>query len=229
MTPEQQARLRELLLEGLAILTTPPSTLLPTRAELQAPQPAAQPSPQWPEATSPTTFPLAWGARVSPDFCAKVTWIGDTLGFLPGWLMACMAFETGRSFSSSVKNPASSATGLIQFMRQTAVDLGTTVEALSRMTPESQLNFVYKYFKARIKEHGPVRSLEDCYMAILWPAAMGKPVDHPLFINDIAKARDSYDVNKGLDTNKDGTVTKAEAAGRVRALYDEGMKPGNVR
>lgn len=107
-------------------------------------------------------------------------------------------------------------------MRQTALDLGTTTEKLAAMTPVQQLNYVYKYFRERIKERGPIRNLEDCYMAILWPAAMGKPLNHPLFINDIAKLRDSYDVNKGLDANRDGTITKAEAAAKVREKYEKG-------
>lgn len=169
-----------------------------------------------------------WGAKVSPIFRERVRWIGGELGFDPNWLMACMAFETGRRFTANVKNPASSATGLIQFMRQTALDLNTSVEALAGMSAEDQLNYVYKYFRERIKERGPITNLEDCYMAILWPAAVGKPNSHPLFINDIAKARDSYDVNKGLDANKDNVVTKAEAAAKVRAMFAEGSQLENM-
>jgi hypothetical protein len=135
-----------------------------------------------------------------------------------------MAFETGRRFTADVKNPKSTATGLIQFMRATAIALGTTVEAMAGMTAENQLNYVYKYFRARITERGPIRSLDDCYMAILWPTAIGKPSEHAMFI----KGNSTYAVNAGLDADKDNVVTKAEAAAKVAALLAEGLREGNV-
>jgi hypothetical protein len=66
---------------------------------------------------------IAWGAKVSPVFKARVLWIADSLGCSPNDLMACMAWESGESFSPSKKNMAGSgATGLIQFMPSTAKD-----------------------------------------------------------------------------------------------------------
>ena len=123
-----------------------------------------------------------------------------------------MAFETGSSFDPAKRNPASSATGLIQFIRPTAVSLGTTTDELRTMTRVQQMDWVLKYFKA-----GPIRklssvTLEDLYMAILWPAAVGKPNDYVLF----SSPSKAYEQNKGLDINKDGNITKAEAAGKVR-------------
>ena len=178
-------------------------------------------------AVAPSTQ-LAWGAKVSADFRDKVRWLVEDLDIGPGpgrpepnWLMTWMAWETGRSFRADVKNMAGSgATGLIQFMPSTARGLGTTVEALAAMSPESQLNFVWKYFKPY---KGKIRSLSDGYMAILWPRAVGKPDDHALFTGGVA-----YRQNAGLDTNKDGKVTKREAAAKVTALLDEGLRPGNV-
>jgi hypothetical protein len=131
-----------------------------------------------------------------------------------------MAFETGRRFSADVKNPSSSATGLIQFMKATAFALGTTVEKLRLMTPEDQINYVFKYFKDVIEVRGPIKTLEDHYMAILFPKAVGKPDTYAIFL----EGSDAYVVNAGLDTNRDHVVTKAEAASKVRALLQEGEK-----
>lgn len=108
-------------------------------------------------------------------------------------------------------------------MNATAKALGTSTAALARMTAEDQLNYVFKYFQARIKERGPIRSLEDCYMAILWPAAMGQPSETPLWV----KGTQAFAVNSGLDKNRDHKVTKAEAAAHVAALMAEGMQPNN--
>jgi hypothetical protein len=137
--------------------------------------------------------------------------------------MACMAWESGRSFSASVKNMAGSgATGLIQFMSSTAKGLGTTTAALALMSAEDQLNFVYRYFRPYA---GKLKSLSDVYMVILWPKAVGQPDDYVLFQGTGSVA---YRQNAGLDTNKDAKVTKAETAAKLYAMRAEGLKPENM-
>ena len=157
----------------------------------------------------PAVPAIAWGAKVSVAFKAKVIKISDNLGFDPNYLMAAMAFESGETFSASVKNAASGATGLIQFMPSTATSLRTSTSALAAMTPEDQLDYVEKYF-APYKNR--LHSLEDVYVAILWPAAIGQPNSFVLF----SKPSAAYNQNSGLDADNDGKVTKAEAAARVR-------------
>lgn len=170
---------------------------------------------------TPGRRPIAWGTKVSQVFRDRVWWIADELTLDPDFLMSCMAFETGRTFSASVKNMAGSgATGLIQFMPKTAIGLGTTTDKLAKMTAEDQLNFVYKYFRPF---NGRLKTLADTYMAILFPKAVGQPEGYVLFSGGIA-----YRQNAGLDTNKDGKVTKLEAAAKVMALYQEGRRPENM-
>lgn len=159
---------------------------------------------------------LVWGRKVSQVFKDRVEWIASELGFDPNWLMAAMAFESGESFRPDIKNAAGSgATGLIQFMPTTAKNLGTSVQSLSKLTAEDQLKFVYKYF---VPYRGRIKSLDDLYMAILWPAAIGKPADYKLFI----RGGVTYRQNAGLDRDKNGYVSKAEAAAAVRAKYERG-------
>jgi hypothetical protein len=168
-----------------------------------------------------TRRPIAWGAKVSQVFRDRVWWIADTLTLNPDDLMSCMAWESGRTFSASVKNMAGSgATGLIQFMPTTAKTLGTTTADLAKLSAEDQLNWVYRYFRPYA---GKLNSLGDVYMAILWPGAVGKPDDEPLFTDGAA-----YRQNAGLDANKDHIVTKAEAAGKVYAMRAEGLRPENL-
>ena len=181
---------------------------------------APEPAPVIP----PTAGQLAWGAKVSPTFRDRVRWIGQDLKFDPNWLMACMAFETGRTFSPKVKNPGSSATGLIQFMNATAAELETTTAALASMTAEDQLNYVWKYFSKRIAAKGPITRLADCYMAILNPAAMGLPDASVMWV----QGSSAYAVNAGLDANGDHAITKAETAARVAAMLAEGLAQGNI-
>jgi hypothetical protein len=164
---------------------------------------------------------LAWGQRVSYDFRRKVFDICEALGMQPDHLMACMAFESGETFSAGVRNGAGSgATGLIQFMPATARALGTTVELLARMTPEAQLDYVHAYFKPY---RGRLKTLPDVYMAILWPAGIGKPDSWALWTRDNRPT--TYRQNAGLDANRDGTITKAEAAAKVHDKLLKGLRP----
>lgn len=169
---------------------------------------------------------LAWGAKVSPAFRAKVMHIAVDLGCEADDLMGCMAWESGRSFRPDVKNMAGSgATGLIQFMPVVAVQLGTTVEHLSSLTTEQQLDWVEKYF-APFK--GRLKTFADLYMAILWPAAIGKPDGYVLFSAGDTQHPARYRQNAGLDLNHDGVVTKREAAARPAALVQEGRSSLNA-
>jgi len=157
-----------------------------------------------------TDMPTDWTKDL--PFYKKVKEVATELKCSHIDLLACMAFETGRTMDPAIQNSIG-ATGLIQFIRPTAIGLGTTTDQLRTMTRVQQMDWVLKYFKA-----GPIRklssvTLEDLYMAILWPAAVGKPNDYVLF----ASPSKAYEQNKGLDINKDGNITKAEAAGKARA------------
>lgn len=141
------------------------------------------------------------------------------------WLMAGIAWESNETFSPNVINMAGSgATGLIQFMPATALALGTTVSRLALMTAEEQLDYVLRYFKPYA---GRLQSLGDVYMAILWPAGIGKPDSFVLW--DRASRPTTYRQNAGLDVDKDGTITRFEAVAKVQDKLEKGLRPVNVR
>lgn len=170
------------------------------------------------------TPPLVWGAKVSPEFRAKVREISGRLGCAADDLMACMAWESGRSFDPGKKNLAGSgATGLIQFMPDTAMHLGTSVAALAAMTAEKQLDWVEAYFQPY---KGKLATLADLYMAILWPGGVGKPMEYVLW--DKNSRPTTFRQNAGLDINHDGAITKAECAAKLYAIKAEGQQPGNT-
>jgi len=168
-------------------------------------------------------MPAEWTSDI--PFIEKVKALAKELKCSYIDLLACMSFETGKTFSPSVRNPNGSATGLIQFIESTARGLGTSTAELARMSRVGQMDFVRRYFLT-----GPIRNvasptIEDLYMAILWPAAVGKPNDFVLFTdpgedraprNATGRRTDAYWVNRGLDKNKDGRITKSEAAAKVR-------------
>jgi len=162
---------------------------------------------------------LAWGKKVSPEFKARIVEIARDLKADPDHLMAAIAFETAETFRPDIKNAAGSgATGLIQFMPATARSLGTTTEALAAMSAVEQLTYVHKYLAPY---RGKLNEVEDLYMSILWPRAVGKEPEYVLF----TQGTRAYDQNKGLDSNRDGKITKREAGSKVRAKLEKGRTP----
>lgn len=166
---------------------------------------------------------LAWGKKVSPEFRAKVFALCGRLGLNPDYLMACMAFETGETFSPKIRNAAGSgACGLVQFMPSTAKALGTSTSALVAMTAEQQLDYVEAYFRPY---KGRLSSLSSHYMAILYPKAIGYAESQALWA---AKGSPTtFRQNSGLDANRDQVITKAEAAAKVQRKLERGMSPAH--
>jgi len=162
-----------------------------------------------PTPTFNNSQPAAWSD--DGEFINKVIAVSEQLKCDYVDLLACMAFETGRKFDPSLRNRIG-ATGLIQFIPSTAKSLGTTTDALAALTRTQQMDWVLKYFKA-----GPISklskvSLEDLYMAILWPVAVGKPLSYSLF----EAGTKAYQQNP-LDIGNKGYVSKEDAATKVRA------------
>ena len=161
--------------------------------------------------------PVRGMENTSAAFRAKVIDIARRLEMDPNHLMLIMSFESAASFSPSKRNPKSGATGLIQFLPSTARAMGTTVERLAAMTAEDQLDVVERYFQ---RYAGRLKTLQDAYMVVLWPAAVGKGLDHVLW----RKGSKEYEQNSGLDIprrpgeEKKGYVTVADAVRKVRAM-----------
>ncbi|MBC2768551.1 transglycosylase SLT domain-containing protein [Pusillimonas minor] len=181
----------------------------------------------WPDIEpieEPQLRQLAWGRKMSPACRDKVFSIADDLVTEPDHIMAVIAFESAETFRPDIKNFAGSgATGLIQFMPATARGLGTSVEALAKMTVLEQLDWVHAYFRPY---RGKMKTLSDVYMAVLWPKAVGKPEDYVLWTK--ATMPTTYRQNAGLDANKDGLIKKNEAAAKVAAKLEAGRLAPNL-
>lgn len=166
---------------------------------------------------------IAWGAKVSPEFKAKVITICKKLDIHPDHLMTCMAFETGETFRPDIKNGAgSSGTGLIQFMKDTAVELETSTKELAAMSAINQLDYVEKYLKNVQRRYKQLSTLESVYFAILDSNGIGKPDNAVMFREGTKK----YEGNKGLDKNKDKMITVGEVAITIRRMYAKGLQQG---
>lgn len=154
-----------------------------------------------------TTTDLQRAYGISEQLAGKVVSVSDRLGLPdPAMLANAIEFETGGTWNPKIKNPASGATGLIQFVGSTARELGTSTYALGNMSAVSQMEYVYRYFKLpRIAQYGPLRTQADVFMAIFQPSAIGKGLDHKFNFDAATQA-----MNPGVY--------------RVRDYYDAAMK-----
>jgi peptidoglycan hydrolase-like protein with peptidoglycan-binding domain len=103
----------------------------------------------------------------SPEFNDKLNKIGQKLGVDPKDLMRIMQFETAGTMSPSKQSGTSDAVGLIQFMPDTARDLGTTTEKLAKMSAVEQLDYVYRFYD--INGVKPGMGVGDLYMLTFMP------------------------------------------------------------
>ena len=147
--------------------------------------------------------------------------VSSLLGINPNWLMMVMWNESRLNAQAVNKQPgdsdnpltrtASRATGLIQFMPDTAIRLGTTTKALYSLSAIDQLNYVYKYFKPW---SGKIKDYFDLYIITFFPVALGKPDDYILQTSKLSAALIAKQ-NPFFDVNKDGKITVGEIKRRM--------------
>ena len=172
--------------------------------------------------------------RVKQDteFTEGVSKLAKKYDLPEDFLYSAMGFETGGSFDPAQKNlQGSGATGLIQFMPETARGLGTTTESLSKMSRSEQLTYVDKFLSNKGIKGG---TLSDLYMSILFPAAVGKPNNYVLFGKDAVLSdfrgtgpNSAYAQNIGLDLNNDKNITKKEVSKKIIDYHNRRMGGSN--
>jgi len=137
-----------------------------------------------------------------PDFNKKLAKVATALGTTSNALLAVMKQESG--VNPHIQNSIG-ATGLIQFMPDTARRLGTTTDELKQMDGVQQLDYVYKYYKMTGVGDG---SVGDLYMATFMPKYIGYPDKYVLGQQGAAGFSGKvYAQNSGLDRDRDGTIT----------------------
>lgn len=120
--------------------------------------------------------------NLDSELAAAVRRTANRIGTRPEWLASVIQFESAGTWSPSVRNPSSSATGLIQFTKATAERLGYDLEDLAAMSVLEQLEGpVVDYFQTvaggRWSDgQGPIPafrldSLQAVAMAVFFPRA----------------------------------------------------------
>jgi Transglycosylase SLT domain len=148
--------------------------------------------------------------RDQPNFWTELQAIAKRLKTEPAWLLNVMASES--LFDPEARNrlPGQTATGLLQFIEDTARGMGTTTEAIRRMSPVEQLRFVEKYLTPF---RGRLNSLADVYLAVFRGFIVeGGDVTIIAPLDNSNKERRIYSLNRRLDFDGDNKITKGELA-----------------
>lgn len=153
-------------------------------------------------------------SNLTPEGKSALNALAINLQVPPGWLYNLMKFETAGTFNPQIKNPNSSARGMIQFIDKTARSLGyrDSLDLVNKHpTQESQiLGPVYQY----LKQFKPFLNEQSLYMSVFYPAARQWPGNKE-FPDHVQK------VNPGIKTPRDYVNMvrrKAGAAGAAITL-----------
>lgn len=150
------------------------------------------------------------------EFLRKVKSIATKLKVNENWLLAVMYNESRFNpkavhkrkgdAENAEERSKSRATGLIQFMPETAKGLDTSTRAVYKLSALDQLDFVYKYFAPFA---GKINTFTDLYLITFFPAAIGK-ADTYVFSTKTLPAEKVAQYNAPFDLNKDQKITVAE-------------------
>lgn len=144
--------------------------------------------------------------KLSPEKAAKIKEVAQRIGVDPNDLASIISFESAGTFNPSIKNPKSSATGLIQFMGKGATEkgkfndgtyYGMTRDQFGALSFDEQMVYVEKYYKERGFDGKKQRSLADAYTAV---SGYGYKAGTA-----------AYDLNSKWDTNGNKVIEKGEA------------------
>ncbi len=157
--------------------------------------------------------------KTSDWFRWRLVGIGAELKIDPDYIATIISLESG--FDPAATNADTEATGLIQFIPETAERLGTNVDALRRMTAEAQLQYVKTFYS---RYAGKLRNVGDAYMATFMPKYVGAPGATPIF----TQGQLGYQQNAGLDLDKDGVIRVSDVTMTATNRYIQGMQRARI-
>ena len=138
---------------------------------------------------------------LSADKQKSISRVAKNIGVDPNDLASIISFETSGTFNPNIRNPRSSATGLIQFMSGTGgyagKYYGMTRDQFGALSFDEQMNYVEKYYKARGFNGQKKRLLADAYTAVSGYR--------------YKRGSKAYELNEKWDTDNNGIVEKGEA------------------
>ena len=137
----------------------------------------------------------------TPEKAESIARVAKNIGVHPNDLAAVISFETAGTFDPSIRNPKSSATGLIQFMKgKNGTYYGMSRDEFGSLSFDRQMDYVERYFRER-----GFRSDKEQDLASVYNAVTGVPK------GGYREGTKAYNQNRVWDTNRDGVILPGEA------------------
>lgn len=131
--------------------------------------------------------------------------VAQKLGVPSQWLFAQINFESAGTWDPKIKNPNSSARGLIQFMNSTAINMGykDSLDLVEKNpTISSQLRGpVYEYYKKFM----PFPNSQSFFLSVFLPKYRNASPDTVIFKDEPTRQKSFQSANPGIKTVGDYT------------------------
>ena len=163
-------------------------------------------------------------------FISGVNQLAQKYDIDAGDLLGLMYSESG--VNPQAVNPSGGATGLIQFMPETARGMGTSTAAIYKMNRTQQLALVDKFFAMNKLPKGA--SASQLYATVFLPAYNRKSenfvIARPNGPNDAGKVNPKwYTQNAGLDYDRNGVITVGDLGRQLsKKRQAAGLGPSQV-
>ncbi len=148
-------------------------------------------------------YAARYKGRDTETFFDSLFAVSSRLSFRPVWVLKTMFHESG--LDPKARNSIG-ASGLIQFMPETAVSLGTNTAHIRSVSGTEQLFWIEKFWQPA---KGKVHCYEDLRLYNLFPAALGQP-DGFILQTTKLPARAVALRNPAFDTDGDMKITVKE-------------------
>lgn len=148
--------------------------------------------------------------------------VAGALSVPPGWLYALINFETAGTWDPAIKNPRSSARGLIQFMDATAANMGYR-DSLDLVTKHPTIISQLKGpVLAYLKPYAPFKTEQELYFSVFLPKYRRASLDTVIYADDPTKQTKFRAANPGV-------LTVGDYYNKLRAAFAKvsgGKTPG---
>lgn len=148
--------------------------------------------------------------------------VARKLGVIPSWLYAQINFESAGTWDPQIKNPNSSARGLIQFLNSTAINLGYKDSldlVLKHPTIKSQLEGpIYQYYKKFM----PFNSMQSFFLSVFLPKYRNSSPDTVIYADEPTRQQSFRTANPGIKTVGDYTEKLMLKFFKSKSPYKQG-------
>lgn len=164
--------------------------------------------------------PIVHTKDLSDKFFRDLKVIGKDLGIKAEHILAVMQEESGLRPSAGYRDGTNFASGLIQIVDLKGVGFGGTHDEFTKLSAEAQLPYVARFYKPYASLGG--WNAERLLQVNFVPASLARGrSDYTVVVEKGGTGYNGqearfYEINKGLDANRDGKITLSDLKAKLQ-------------